>query len=311
MNRSRMMEVVVAILNKAGFTTSRMVQPGKNVYDLISRRDEDLLLLKTLISPNGIDRPGSNELKVLGTTLSAAPILIIPSSKSGQYQDGVLYLRYGITLITLGTFYQYLAEEVPPLVFFIHGGHCVAINGGLMRFRRESLDLSLGTMAGIAGVSRKAIQLYEGGMGCDIDVALRLERALGVALISPLDPFRYSTSLQQIRDRLDLLDGNKREILEHLKALGMEVIPTISCPFDALARKGSSLLLTSVGSGPDISGRGKALADISRVTGKDSVLIVRGSPKKLNVEGTPVLGVRELKRYPDLEAVLELIRERA
>ena len=49
MNRSQMMEVVVAILNKAGFTTSRMVQPGRNAYDLISRRDEDLLLLKTLI----------------------------------------------------------------------------------------------------------------------------------------------------------------------------------------------------------------------------------------------------------------------
>ncbi len=311
MNRSRMLEVIVAILNKAGFTTSRTVQPGKNVFDLISRRDEDLLLLKALTSSDGIDRPGSNELKVLGTTLSAAPVLIIPSSKNGQYQDGVLYLRYGITLITLGTFYQYLAEEVPPLVFFTHGGHCVAINGDLMRFRRESLDLSLGAMAGIAGVSRKAIQMYEGGMGCDIDVAIRLERALGVALIRPLDPFRCSTSLQQIRDRLDLLDGNKREILEHLKALGMEVIPTISCPFDALARKESSLLLTSVGLGPDLSGRGKALSDISRVTGRESVLLIRGSPRKLNIEGTPVLGVKELKRYPDLEKVLELIRERA
>ena len=44
-----------------------------------------------------------------------------------------------------------------------------------MKRLREERSISLGTLAEIAGVSRRTIQMYENGMGAMIDVAIRLE----------------------------------------------------------------------------------------------------------------------------------------
>jgi putative transcriptional regulator len=186
------------------------------------------------------------------------------------------------------------------------------MDGVLMRRRRESLNISLGAMSESVGVSRRAIQMYESGMGADMEIALRIEKILKVPLILPLDPFSHSEDLQSIRDGLDNFEGMKKEVLEHLDSIGMEVVPAQRCPFDALARSDEELLLTSVGEGSGgMKHRAGSLSSISKITGGDPVMVVSDAINTRKIGPTPVLKVSEVKSADNIQELIRLIRKRS
>ncbi len=89
------------------------------------------------------------------------------------------------------TLAEHLLEEIPPYIFAAPGGLYVKLDGDRLGDIRAERGLSLGTLADVAGVSRRTIQLYETGMGAMIDAALRLEEFLDTQIVEPIDPFTY------------------------------------------------------------------------------------------------------------------------
>jgi putative transcriptional regulator len=248
----------------------------------------------------------------MGSVLRASPLLIAPSSPNGDLQDGVLYLRFGVPLMTCNTLHDHLLEDVPPLIFHGPGGHYVSLDGASIRNKREILGFSLGALAEATGVSRKAIQMYESGMGSTVEIGLKLEEILGEQLIEPLDPFSYSEELQQIRDSLEGLEGIKKRVFDHLDSIGMEVIPTISCPFDALAISSDSRLLASVEKTlSSVRDRSETLSGICRMTDSRSVIIVGGKPRDKNIGGSAVLTISEVERSSRPDDVIRMVKERS
>lgn len=301
----------VGILERSDFSLSTISGPPEMSFDLVARRDDTLLILRTITSRDQIRSRASSELKVLAGVLSGSPMIIHPSRTDPNYQDGVLYIIMGIPLMTINTLREYLVEDVPPMVYYSSGGHFVSINGNLLRESREAQGISIGALANAIGVSRRAVQMYENGMGVDIEMALRLEDTMGRELILPLDPFSKGEELERIREEMSLKNGPNKEILDHLDSIGMEVIPTIGCPFDALARHGDDLLLTSIGCNNDeIHNIGRTLSRITRVTGNESFLVATRAVKGRNIGGTPVLSVKDVKKAESTEDLIEMIRRR-
>lgn len=300
------------ILNRSGFITTQVKDPGGSSFNVISRRDDLLLLIKVIIYVDELSRAMSRDIFSLARVLKGSPMMILPSSKMNKFQDGVLYVRYGIPLLTFNTLFDYLIEEVPPMIYRGSSGYFVTLDGALLNGRRNSLNISLGALADAVGVSRRAVQMYESGMGADMEVALRLESVLRVPLILPLDPFSTNEDLQAIRDNLDAFEGMKKEVLEHLDSIGMEVVPTQRCPFDALAKGEKELILTSVGGGSSsIQHRAGNLSKISKITGGDSVMVVSDEIHTRKIGITPVLKVSEVKSAENVEKLIHLIRERS
>ncbi|MGA1865837.1 MAG: transcriptional regulator [Thermoplasmatota archaeon] len=300
------------ILDRSDFATSEFKSPGEVSFNLVSRRDDLLLLIKVIIARDEISRNVSRSMVNLTRVLKGSPMIVVPSTPSLPYQDGVLYISYGIPLLTFNTLFDHLIEEIPPLIYHGSHGFFVTLDGSLLRKRREMMQVSLGALADAVGVSRKAIQMYEAGMGADMEVALLMEKFLQTQLILPMDPFSYDDELQSIRDGIDTYHGMKKEVMEHLDSIGMEVVPTQRCPFDALARDKNELLLASVGVGPrGIRNRAKDLKCISRITGGDSLVVVSDSVKARKIDGTPILRVSELKSTEDPTGLIRMIRERA
>lgn len=309
--RSDLLANVRNILSKADFSYCEIRGHRDSSFDTVARRESDLVLLRVMVRRSDLDREGARNIKILSSVLRAGPLLIIPSRSSSGYSDGVLYLRYGIPMMTFNTLRDHLIEDVPPLIFHGPGGYYVSIDGKALRSHRESSGHSLGALAESIGVSRKAIQMYEAGMGSTVEVGIRLEEFFNHSFIKPLDPFSYSEDLQQIRDSIDGLDSIKKEVFDHLGSLGMEVIPTMSCPFDALTIARESRLLTSVEKVRELApDRMETLSNISRVTEQDSVLIVPGKVRRKNIKGTPVVGLKELKKAKDPKELLEMIQDR-
>jgi len=116
MNRSQLLESVASILDRSDFLSSKMAPQGNIVFDLIGRREEDLLIIRVLMGRDQLESSSANDMKILGSALNATPIIVIPSTKDGNFQDGVLYLKHGIaeqiTVRMHDPFVYYLINDI-------------------------------------------------------------------------------------------------------------------------------------------------------------------------------------------------------
>lgn len=295
-------------LGKAGFFTSDPHNIRSISFDVIARRDKQLLIIKVLTNIDSLSAEDAEQLRVIANALQGGPLVIGLHSSSGKLEDGILYSRFGVPIISEATFHEHLLEGVPPFVYAAPGGLYVRLDGELLRRIRQERNISLGTLAEVAGVSRKAIQMYESGMGAMIEIAAKIEEFLNEPIVVPLNPFSYTVEVERTLRTFEAFKGLNREVFEMLREIGYSVVPTIRCPFDALASEHDLLLLTGIGESPEMAMRkARVVGNISRVTEKKSVIFVEGKPAKEQIGGTPIITREELRRADDADDVLELI----
>jgi putative transcriptional regulator len=296
------------ILAKTGFFISDPHNIRSISFDIIARRDKELLIIKALTNIDSLSGDDAEVLRILATTLGGSPMVIGLHSSSAKLDHGILYSRFGIPIISEATFHEHMLEGVPPFVYAAPGGLYVRLDGELLRKIREDRNISLGMLAEIAGVSRKAIQMYESGMGAMVEIAAKLEEYLNEPIVVPLNPFSYTLEVAKTLRTFDEFKGLNRDVFEMLKEIGYSVTPTIRCPFDALASEQDVLLLTGVEDDVKMMARkARVVGNISRVTEKKSVIFVRENISVQSMEGTPLITEDELRRADDADDVLELI----
>ena len=298
-------------LAKSGFFISDPHNIRSISFDVIARRDKQLLIIKALSNIDSLSGDDADQLRILSTALGGNPMVIGLHSGSGKLDDGILYSRFGIPIISEATFHEHMLEGVPPFVYAAPGGLYVRLDGELLKRIRQDRNISLGTLAEIAGVSRKAIQMYESGMGAMIEIAARIEEYLNEPIVVPLNPFSYSAEMAKTLRKFDEFQGLNRDVFELLRGIGYSVVPTVRCPFDALASEEDMLLLAGIGEDPQITARkARVVGNISRVTERKSVIFVKQETELEAIEGTPLITKDELQRADDADDVLELILQR-
>ncbi|HEX9907579.1 MAG TPA: transcriptional regulator [Thermoplasmata archaeon] len=298
-------------LAKCGFFVSDPHNIRRISFDIVARRDKQLLIIKALTNIDSLSGDDAEELRVLANALGGTPMVIGTHSSSGKLDEGILYSRYGIPIMSIDTFTEHMLEGVPPFVYAAPGGLYVRLDGDLIRRIRQNRNISLGMLAEAAGVSRKAIQMYESGMGAMVEIAVKIEEFLNEPIVVPLDPFSYSKEMERMLRTFDDFKGLNKDVFEMLRELGYSVVPTIRCPFDALASDDEFLMLTGVSDSPQLTARkARIVGNISRVTEKKSVIFVRQEVSIGNIEGTPLISKDELRRADDADDVIELILQR-
>ncbi len=298
---------------RAGFCVSEPMDPWTAVFDLVARRDDTLLIVKAYTNVDRLQADSAMELRALAAALKGAPLVIGMRNSRTALEPGVLYLRHSVPIMTLETLSDHLLEGVPPFIYAGPGGKYVDVDGDMLARVRNERGLTLSEMAEAAGVSRRSVQMYEQGMAAQVETAMRLEDFLGLPLVRALDPFTTSPDLEQIRTQLSDLQEIEQDVFDRLETLGYNVLPTLGCPFNALASTPEHLFLTGVKAGrPDLNTkvRARVIAQISKVTEQDGVLIVEKVVEETSISGTPVIARKELDKLGDPEEVLRLIQER-
>ena len=83
------------------------------------------------------------------------------------------------------------------------------------------------------------------------------------------------------------------------------------CPFEALSKEKEKIILTSVHEyNEKLAKKAQVITSISKITERHAVVFTEKSGKKKNVEGTPIIAKKELKKIRDPEEVIDLIIER-
>ncbi len=309
--RDELLSRIRQTLAKTGFYVSDPHNIRSISFDIIARRDKQLLIIKALSNIDSLSSDDAEQLRVLATSLEGKPMVIGLHSSAGDLEEGILYSRFGIPIISEATFHEHMLEGVPPFVYAAPGGLYVRVDGDTLRRIRTERNISLGTLAEIAGVSRKAIQMYESGMGAMIDIATKIEEFLNEPIVVPLNPFSYTPEVAKTLRSFDDFEELNKDVFQMLKEIGYSVFPTIRCPFDALAKEDEFLLLTGIGHDDQMTARkARVVGNISRITEKKSVIFVRNETRIEEIEGTPLITEDELRRADDAEDVLELILQR-
>ncbi len=322
--RERWIEHVTEMLERAGFYVADTHGVRPSSFDLAARRDSTLLLVKVLKNIDALDAEEAARLLELGRLFPALALVIGQTSGASELDPGVVYTRYGVPIVSEETLQEYLDKALPPFLYASPGGTFARIDGARLRLLRQDRGLSLGTLAGIAGVSRRAIQLYEEGAGAELSVIDRIEAFLGEPIVRPIELFdrrpvrpteeppaggKVADAGSGPKPRARTGDALRDGVLDQLDGMGLEVVVTVRAPFDAFTRT-PEILLASVGSLRAALHRAEILHGLARVSEGHAVFIVRETVHRRSISGLPILTVTELRRHRDGDDLIEEISER-
>ncbi|HTZ61996.1 MAG TPA: helix-turn-helix domain-containing protein [Thermoplasmata archaeon] len=322
-SRERWIEHLQQMLERAGFYVADTHGVRPSSFDLAARRDSTLLLVKVLKNIDALDAEEAARLLELGRLFPALALVVGQTSGASELDPGVVYTRYGVPIISEETLQEYLEKAVPPFLYASPGGTFARVDGERLRILRQARGLSLGTLASVAGVSRRAIQLYEEGAGAELGVIDRMESFFGEAIVRPIEIFRgpaprrappkdgasADDATPRRAPRARTGDALRDGVLDRLDDLGLEVVVTVRAPFDAFTRT-PEILLASVGSLRAALHRAEILHGLARVAEGHAMFVVRENVHRPSILGLPILNVAELKRHRDRDDLLEEISER-
>jgi len=311
LSRDNLIDTARTILGRAGYRLSPPMALRSVCFDIVGSRNKTMLIVKVLGNVDALSRENAEEMKVLSEMLGATPLVIGEKSSAGILEPGIVYSRFDIPIISNETLSDYVLRDESPFVMAAPGGLYVKLDSVLLKEIRESRDISLGTLAEVAGVSRRTIQMYESGMGAMIDAAIRIEEYLNAPIIRPVDPFEFRG------DRVGRheLSGEERTgsvVLDHLLGMGFSITPVVRSPFEAITRDNRTVILTGLGGETDKMLQRAALAsDISVIFGKHSIIVVDDERGSGNIKSTVVVTKKELNHMEDKGELTDLVKTRS
>lgn len=314
MDKSQLLTSIREILGSAGFSVSEpyaMRLPG---FDMVARRGPTLLILKVFSNIDGLTEDIAKELRTLSALLKATPLLIGEKNGVGILENDVVYFRFGIQAVTLKTLKNHAVDDMPVRAYAAPGGLYVNLDPEKIRRLRQEQNISLGMVARHVRVSRRTVAMYEDGMSARIEIANRIEELFEQPVSTPIDLFTFIQQAEVIPPAQPEQDPKKdlrSEVFSHLKNVGYKVIPMDRCPFEALSKEREKILLTCVQEyNKRLREKAHILNSLSRITERYAVVFTDKDVSTKNVEGTPIIVKKELKKIHEPEDVLTLILER-
>ena len=103
-----LVQSIVKILKKAGFTLTDIVETKPRCFDIVARRDKIVLLIKVLYNIDSLKVEMAEEMKMIAKLLNASPIVVGERFKFDYLERGGVYNRYGLPVINTATFYDFI-----------------------------------------------------------------------------------------------------------------------------------------------------------------------------------------------------------
>jgi len=220
-----------------GFMVSVRCLEDKICFNLAAKKGLKLLLVKCVENLLAVRKQAVSELKLISHHLTASPIIIALNNSGGRMGDDAIYTRHGVSAITNKTLLDAVTNNRFPIVEAKPGGFYVQLDGESIRINRRMLNLSMGDLAKLVGVSRGTIYGYEKGLiKASVEIALKLEATLGIPLVQPIDVFK-SLELDDLFHKISFNSKNDviKKVVSKLRSFGFTTNATPSAPFDFIA----------------------------------------------------------------------------
>jgi putative transcriptional regulator len=308
------------LLSNHGFETSNIYD--RSCFDMVARKELELLLLKILINVDGFTGNQAEEIKKVADIFLASPLVVGIKSKNEYLEEDVVYERHGIPVIAKETLKNMVVDGVYPEIFADRGGYYVQMDGEVIKQVREAQNISRQDLANKAHVSRETIYKYERGMVRAFpETAMMLESILNMKItlsVNLLNVPEYEKGKTDNSNNPPLANENQ----PNLAKLGFGVISTNRTPFDALAKqefrkklkkKNDVTVITNMEKNRNQQALKKMalnVKDLSGITEAEAVFLLEGKKSLKCIEGIPVVHNWEIKEMKNSKEFLSVVRER-
>ncbi len=286
MKKNLLEETGIMLLMK-GFIVKTLTQ---TCFDLIARKQEQILLVKVLEDANAVSEEYAREMKKLSNYLAAASLII--SEKAGQkLEDNIVYSRFGAYTLNINTFRNCLENKFP-FIKRSQAGLTVKLDGEKLGKLIEGKGQSLASVARKIGVSRRMILKYESGQSeISLNKAVAMQKMFGNNIFDKINVF------SSIKEKSY---PSKSAIVKKYDNLGFEAAETKKVPFDVIAKKEKEIVLTGIGDKEH-----KHLKPISSLLETDKLIIF----KKQKPRDIPALTKKEFLEFEKAKELIKFLKE--
>ena len=263
--KKNLLEKASVFLLKKGFTVKSLT---RSCFDVLARNNERILLIKALEDANSIGREFADEMHKISAYIGATPI-IIAEKASNMLEDNIIYTRFGIFTLNLGTFTNCVNNKFPLI-------------------KREQFGYSLNHLSKKVGVTSRMIAKYE-----NEDSEVTISKAMKIYDIFGQDVFNEVNIFSRI-ERINA--SGKTEFSKKYIELGFNAADTNKAPFDIIAKKEDELILTEVGDKAN-----PQMQSLSELLNADNLVIF----KKKRPKDIPAVTKEE---FMDFEKANQLIK---
>ena len=314
--RTQLVQEVIQHLEEAGFDLSSECDVRPSCFDLVARKDNQLLFVKILTNIDALTKDDALSLQTVAHFFNATPLIIGKRTRRGSLDEGVVYQRYGLSTIAPRSFQSMISERKMPREFIQRGGRFVAIDGSKLKEVRLSHSMTKEDLAKCIQVSARAILAYEKDeMEVSAEVAERIEKVLETDLVIPIDVLSRQFKQERpipIPPSHELPDLENR-VNEFFGRLGMRVLWTDRAPFHVAAKEDEQPLMSGVGSlkSWSLQKRMEIIRSVSEITESDAIIIVEEGRAEETVSDLPVIRQLELDDIEETRELKKIIDERS
>lgn len=296
------MSNVVKLLRREGYSLLELVETKPRCFDIIARKGEQLLLIKILYNVDSLKMETAEEMRKIARLLNATAIVIGERFKFDFLERRVVYTRYGLPVINLATFYDYLRGDLP-YIYSAPGGYYVRLDAEKLRRAREAMGITIGDTARILGVSKRMVKNYEEGADASVDIAIKIEEIFG-NVVKKID---FSEFLKEEEEEKDEEEGD--EVVEKLREIGVAIYTVRHTPFDAISKFEENDVLMGLKQVREIEKRAQLIGKVSKIVNAEAAYITEKEFKK-RVSSVVFVLKEELESIDSPADFISLINEK-
>jgi putative transcriptional regulator len=199
-------------------------------YPRDERRSVDIvangrLIIKVSQDAYEISREEIEDLKLSSRMLNSAVLIVSKSYLSEDLEPGIVMDRSDISVMNPETLDLYLSDE-KVAIYYKKGQFFVKIRGEVLHRKRVERNLSMGELAEILGISRKAVYEYEkGDMDPSIEVAQKLVEIFGEDIVSKVNIYELTERyIFSYVERMLKAQAKEDPLLRRISEIGMEAV---------------------------------------------------------------------------------------
>lgn len=292
------------ILNKAGFST--YIMSSNYCVQIVAKKNDIRLLMRATTNVDSEKKEVAENLGSLAIAFSAPPLIISERNRIGSIEDGIIHEHFNINVVNLNTFRNSMLYGKLPIAYAKRGGLYFKINGEKLRRLRIKNRLSLGELANMIGVSRKAVYEYENSnMGITLRTALRIKEVLNEDVTMEIDIFKWKNQIEVVDKAPSGIIA--KQIHNKLKKIGCKTIGVNNAPIEVHAKDLEVSFLTDEGLNVEaLNSKIEDAVNIGRILKINPVLVTNSGGRNFNITTISMDEIKKIKRKEELEQLLKL-----
>lgn len=285
--KQTLLDKVGIFLLRKGFTLKNLT---RTCFDMLARRNEQILLIKVLEDANSISRECTQEMAAVSSYIGASP-LIIAEKASGKLEDNIVYSRFDIYTLNFSTFASCIHKKFP-FIRRSKAGLTASVSGQRLKERREELGFSLNALSKKVGVTSRMMVKYENeNSEITINKAMKLYDTLGHEVFNEVNVFSHC---MQPESRFET------EVSKKYVELGFDATETRKTPFDIIAKKDNEIILTEVSDKVN-----PQMQSLSKLLEADNLVIFQ----KKKPKNMPSMTKKEFMDFDKANELVKFLRE--